>query len=352
MARLQAQLLAGEQRARAVAPVVRALGAVQAQDARFAPLAVRARSRGLRAADVEQARVADRSIVWTWALRGTLHLVAAEDVPWMTALLGPVFAAAGRRRRLALGLDDALCERALGAIDAVLADAGPLTRRELVTRIAAAGVSIDAGGQAPAHLVGLAAQQGLICRGPMASAAEPTYVLTRDWLPAASDALDPDRALAELARRYLRGHQPATPADLAAWSGLGMRRARRAFELLAGEVLGVETQIGRQWTLAATALDPARHELSVALVGHFDPWLLGYASRELVLDAKHARRIQAGGGFVNPAVLVDGRVVGTWRLGGDRACTPTMAPFEVLPDDVLACVDDELADVRRFRGPA
>ncbi|MGH2897864.1 MAG: DNA glycosylase AlkZ-like family protein, partial [Solirubrobacteraceae bacterium] len=82
----------------------------------------------------------------------------------------------------------------------------------------------------------------------------------------------------------------------------------------------------------------------VTLVGHFDPYLLGYASRDLVLDERHAKRIQSGGGFVAPAVLVGGRVVGTWG----RARGGSLDPFEPLSDNVLVTLERELADVVRF----
>src|SRR4029434_7079070 len=88
-----------------------------------------------------------------------------KDVGWLVALLGPVFVAADRRRRLQLGLVDDLCERALAALPAVVA-AAPLSRADLVRGLAAEGIRIDPSGQAPAHLVGYAAMRGLVCRGP------------------------------------------------------------------------------------------------------------------------------------------------------------------------------------------
>jgi len=336
-------------RATDVHGVVRSLGGVQAQDWRFAPLAIRPRSAGLLAVDVDRARDDQRSIVWTWAMRGTLHLIAAQDVGWMVGLLGPIFAAAGRRRRLALRLDDELCERALVAMRALLVEHGPLTRAELVRRLAMRGVRIDPSGQAPAHLVAFAAMQGLICRGTPVGA-EPTYVLLDDWLGAPIDAVEPDRALSELARRYVGAHGPAASEDFAAWSGLGLRRARRGLELIAGELRGVSTADGPAWMLADADADadaiPAAH---VALLGHFDPYLLGYRSRDLVLDARFAKRIQTGGGFIKPAVLAGGRVVGTWRgQRRDSTMTIDVEPFTQLDADAQAGLERERTDLARF----
>jgi hypothetical protein len=287
-------------------------------------------------------------------MRGTLHMVAAEDVGWLVGLLGPVFAAADRRRRLQLGLDDDLCERALAALPAVLA-AGPLSRADLVRGLAAEGVRIDPSGQAPAHLVGYAALRGLVCRGPDLDGDQASYVLREDWVgPGQTGPVDrplgPDDALAELARRYLGGHGPAGPEDLAAWSGLPVGRARRAFELVAGELRELEVDGRRLWAPAdaPAARSPAGDPV-VRLLGRFDDYLLGWRGRDLVLDERFARRVAAGG-WVHPVVVVDGRVAGTWRAGraGGRL-EVAVEPFAGrLPRGAGPGLEAEAADLGRF----
>src|SRR5581483_6827898 len=96
-----------------VARVVKELCGIQAQDANAAALAVRVRSAGLVAADVERARVQERSIIRTWGQRGTLHLLATEDFGWLLSLLGPIFVAASQARRAELGLDEETCSRGI-----------------------------------------------------------------------------------------------------------------------------------------------------------------------------------------------------------------------------------------------
>ncbi|HEX2374619.1 MAG TPA: winged helix DNA-binding domain-containing protein [Actinomycetota bacterium] len=352
-ARMRAQLLTGR-RPRAVAEVVRALGGLQAQDTPASRLAVRPRSTGLDEAAVRRACNQDRSVVRTWAMRGTLHMVAAEDAGWLVALLGPGFAAAGRRRRLQLGLDDALCGRALEALPGVLAG-GPLSRADLVRGLAAKGVRIDPGGQAPAHLVGYAALRGLLCRGPDLDGDQASYVLLEDWVDAGRSGLpvnrprDPEDALAELARRYLGGHGPAAPEDLAAWSGLPVGRARRAFQLVAGELAAVELDGRRLWAPAGAPGTRGRAGPVVRLLGRFDDYLLGWRGRDLILDPGYTRRIQAGGGWIHPAVVVDGRVAGTWRArrAGDRLDV-MVEPFGRLPPGCRPALEAEVADLGRF----
>ena len=322
--RLRAQGLTGP-RATGVEAVLERLVGVQAQDLAFARLAFRPRcDRRVVAADVDRA-LAKRSVVWTWAMRGTLHLVRAQDAGWLVGLLGPIFAARGRPRRLALGLDDALCERALAVLREVLTAEGPQTRAGLAARL-----PIPKDGQAPAHLLAYAAMRGVVCRGPLIGR-EPTYALLHEWLgDPTPPPLDEKRALAELGRRYLEGHGPAAAEDLAAWSGIGLRRSRHALAAAA--------------VPAPRARLPATSRRHVALLGHFDPYLLGYASRDLVLDPKLAKRIRSGGGFVAPAALVDGRVVGKWRQG--RA--EWLEPFEPLDDEIIAALERERVDVERF----
>jgi hypothetical protein len=348
--RLRSQRLTGE-RPTDVHDVVRVMAGIQAQDTAASRLAVRPRGAGLDARAVREACNRDRSVVRTWAMRGTLHMVTAEDVGWLVALLGPGFAAANRRRRRQLGLDDDTCDRGLRAIGKVLAD-GPLPRGELVSGIAREGVVIDPRSQAPAHLVAYAAMQGLVCRGPDLDGDEPTYVLLHDWVGERSKSLDPEAALAELTRRYLDAHAPAAPADLAAWAGIAAGRARRGFELVAGELVEVRAAGAPAWTLRGATLPrqgPGRP--SVRLLYRFDDYLLGWRGRDLIVEARFARRIQAGGGWIHPAVVVDGRVLGTWRLtaGASGRLTVAVEPFVPL-DGALPGLEAEAADLGRFLG--
>jgi hypothetical protein len=326
MTRARAQRLDGDRTSDAV-QVVRDLVGVQAQDMSAARLALRPRTIDVTAADIARAHDDDRTLVRIWAMRGTLHMVAADDVGWLVGLLGPVFAAADQRRRDQLGLDDALLDTAVPTIRDIVAQHGPLTRAGLVERLNARGVSLDRTTQAPAHLIGYAAMTGHICRGPDVDKGEPTYALIEDWA-GRQRRLDGDEALAELTRRYVASRGPVGPADFRRWSGLPAKQARHGFDLVADEMTEVEAAGGKAFVVSGTTRSKPRRQPSVELVGMFDEYLLGYASRDLVLDPKFAKRIQAGG-FVKPAVLRDGRVVGTWSQQRTRTrLTVTVDPFE------------------------
>ena len=190
--RLAAQLLSGTP-ARSTAEVAARLLAIQAQDQRGARLAVRARSTGLSAADVDGALTRDRSVIVTWLNRGTLHLVRAEDYWWLHPLTTPPLLRGNARRLAQEGVPPQDAERGVAVIERSLTAEGPLTRAQLSERIAAAGVRTE--GQAIIHLLALATLRGLTLRGPMAGR-DHAYVLVRDWLGAPPGPFDRDRALA------------------------------------------------------------------------------------------------------------------------------------------------------------
>lgn len=331
----------------AVADLVNHLVGVQAQDVSAARLALRARCAGLAAADVERARVDERSIVRTWAMRGTLHHVPSDDLGWLLGLLGPTFIRASRGRRAQLGLDDATGERAVAALQDVLAEYGPLTRDEIVQHLAARGVMLA--GQARPHLLGLAALQGLVCHGPLRGR-QPTYVLVADWTDP-GPALPRAEALSRLAQRYLAAFAPAMPDDLATWSGLSLTDARAGWQAISNQLIEVRVGESTMWMLKAQAerLDFADLRPVVRLLPGFENYLLGYRNRDLILVSEHARKVYTGGGILHPVLLVDGRGAGTWKLDRRRKATNVIVePFEELADEVRQGLAAETADVIRF----
>lgn len=314
--RFAAQLLAGEP-ARDPLAVVERLVVVQAQDPLGFRLAVRARSEGLTAADVERA-LAERALVVTWLNRGTLQLVRVEDYPWLQALTTPRRATGVLRRLAQEGIAGAAAERAVRAIERALAEEGPLTRAQLRERVRVEG-------QALVHVLFLAAIRGLVVRGPAVSRREQAYVLVRDWL-GEQPHVDRDAALRELGRRYLAAHAPADERDLASWAGLPLRDARAALR-------------DAPEPAAAAAEPPPR------LLGPYDELLLGWADRGWVVGAH--RELVTVNGLFRPFALVGGRAVATWRLRGGEL---ELAPFASLRAADEAALAREAEDVRRFLG--
>lgn len=337
--RLGAQLLSGAP-ARDPVAVVKRLLAVQAQDPRGARLAIRARSTGLSAADVERAMTEDRSLLITWLNRGTLHLVTAEDYPWVHALTTPPLQTGTTRRLAQEGVSQNDSERAVTVIVRSLADDGPLTREQLRARVNGAGVRTQ--GQALVHLLGIASLRGLVVRGPMIGK-QHAYALVRDWLGEVKPVAR-ERALAELARRYLVGHAPADERDLAKWSGLPLRDARAGLDAIARE-LDVRPDGLVELAAGATAGTPPPPLPPPRLLGAFDPLLMGWTSRQPVLG-RHDPVVVTGGIF-RPFALVDGRGVATWRLADGQVA---IEPFARLSRANRTALESDAGGVLRFLG--
>jgi hypothetical protein len=321
------------------ASVVEHLVGVQAQVLSAAGLALRARTEGLIERSVTRARLEERSIVLTWAMRGTLHLVSAGDYGRLVPVLVEPHVARSRRRLGQEGVTAADAERACGLIEKMLEREGPLTRAEIAHRLERR--RIRTAGQAIAHLMWLAAAERGVCCGPDRDG-ERTYVLARDWL-GTPERSDPEAALADLAVRYLRAHAPATPEDLAAWSGIRLRDARRAWRAIARRMTEVRTPAGPMW-LSRSKGDLAPAGL-VRLVGEFDEYLLGWKDRGFAVRAPHRTAVNAGGGLIRPVVLEDGRAVGIWTRDG---ASIEVRPFGALSAAARRRVAVEGEDVGAF----
>jgi DNA glycosylase AlkZ-like len=314
--------------------VAERLLAVQGQDPRGARLAIRSRTSGLTAADVDRALTEDRSLLITWLNRGTLHLVRSEDYPWLHALTTPPLLTSSARRLKQEGVSPEAADRAVATIERTLVAEGPLTRAQLKERLDAAG--IQTGGQALIHLLFLVTLRGIAIRGPMAGK-QHAYVLVRDWL-GEPKAIDRDAALAELTRRYLVGHAPASDRDLARWAGLPLRDARAGLKAIGSELQEREGGLVRLAKRRAEAdVPPPR------LLGAFDPLLLGWTSREEIIGA-HTSLVTRNGMF-HPFALVDGRAVARWTFpkGG-----VVLEPFEPISSRTAAALEADAADVVRF----
>ncbi|HEY6410014.1 MAG TPA: winged helix DNA-binding domain-containing protein [Ktedonobacteraceae bacterium] len=338
-----------------VAQVVKDLCGIQAQDAFAASLAVRVRSTGLSNEHVEHARLQERSVIRTWGQRGTLHLLATKDLDWLLPLFSPFFIAANQRRYAELGLDEHTLARGLRAIRSVLANQGPLTRDELTEQLAVQGIRLI--GQARPYLVQRAALEGLICFGPDRGA-KPTYALLSDWLgqqrkQRQGQPLSQASAHAELARRYLTAYGPATPEDLAAWSSLPISKTRTAWQDISNQLIEVEIAGSPAWMLKTYKawLDEPFVDAPpvVRLLPGFDTYLLGYKKRDLLVPPQHAKRINAGGGMLNPVLLVNGLAMGTWKSKRQKHRLDVMLePFEQLAPELQPWLQAEVEDLGRF----
>lgn len=288
--------------------VVEWLGAVQAQDYLGALWAVGLRLERAGEADVERA-LAGRTLLRTWPLRGTLHFVPARDARWMLRLTAPRIVARAARRYRELGLDAATFARSRRLLVRALEGGRRLTRPAAFQLLQAAGISTA--GQRGIHLLARHALEGVLCYGPR-EGKQQSFVLLDEWAPAPR-ALERDEALAEIARRYFTGHGPATAADFTWWTGLVAADVRAAIDL-AGTRLRRERIGDRTYWSGERGRPAGTGAPRATLLPAFDELVVGYRDRSALYHPAHGREINPGGnGMLSPTVVLDGRVVGTWR---------------------------------------
>jgi hypothetical protein len=285
-------------------------------------------------------------------MRGTLHLVAAEDLHWLLELLGPRILAGAARRRAQLDLTEDDVEKARAVVVSALTGGRALRREALIAVMADGGIATT--GQRGYHLLWFLAQSGTLCLGPTGGG-EQLFVLLDEWVRSPR-RLGREEALGELARRYFASHGPATVKDLVRWAGSTVRDVRAGLALARPHLACIEVDGVEHFLDPATPdrLAACRAEArGVFLLPGFDEFVLGYGDRGAVLDAEFADRIVPGGnGMFRPTVVSDGRIVGTWRYTGSGARrTVTAEPFTDFPDDVLSAMPQLGAALVRL-GPA
>jgi hypothetical protein len=248
----------------------------------------------------------------------------------MLELCAPRRLAGDALRLRQLELDDRSLGRCAAIFSAALEGGQVLTRAALMGLMSSIG--IDPSGQRGYHVLWRLAQTGLLCFGPK-EGKEQTFTLLEEWI-APQPRKSRDEALAELARRYVTSHGPATTEDFAGWTGLTLTEARAGLESLRTGLTTFKRD-GRAYWWSAQALEPISKSVPVAsassasLLPGFDEYLLGYKDRRDVLSQEDAARVVPGGnGIFLPMIIVDGQVVGTWkRTVKKKGVAITLLPF-------------------------
>jgi hypothetical protein len=347
--------------------VARDMAGAQAQVLSAGIMSLWARTRGLHASDVEAALWEKRTLVRVWCMRGTVHLVPSKDFAVF------VRGCSGRAERDARwmarrGRPMDLIERLVQQIAKIFDR--PLTRNEAAARLAdSLGTSrkirlgrgwgkeanvdafeVDGHTLSLGGILGYACIRGSLCAGPPRGN-EGTYVRPDAWLRDFWD-LPVLEAEDELLRVYLRAHGPANVSDFAWWTYVTAPAARAIWTRLKDDLTPVDVGGKTGWILRddLPALKRARvGRPSVRLLPFFDAFLLGHKDKGHLVDAKHYKRVYRPQGWLSPAVLVNGRVAGTWshqRKG--RKIALRIEPFHRFGAGLRDAIEGEGHDLGRF----
>jgi hypothetical protein len=324
-----------------------------------AELSLGTRVAGLERADVARALWEDRTLVKTWAMRGTLHLVAAQELPELVAALGTRlnWTKSVWLRYFGVTIDE--MRRLQDAIGEVLTDR-PMTRLALAEALAAElGDPAFAGKVTGSWGTFLkpAAGRGLLCFGPD-DGRNVTFVNPAAWLGRAMPMAEPDPAtLGAVIERHLAAFPGASKGELARWWGVSTGELRAAFTALGDRVtlIGIEGTKAyvRAVDLEAIAGAAAGPSTTIRLLGGFDPYTLSLQKEaEPLLPLARRPLVSRQAGWISPVLLAGGRVIGTWTPDAKpRRTRIELAPWRRLTKEERRAVEAEAERVGAFLAP-
>lgn len=315
--------------------VVTRIGGLHAQLLSAAEQALAIRVSGLPRDHVATSLWRSKTLLKTWAMRGTLHLVPAREFP------GLISAFSNLRHYLRprwLKYFEVTESELLGLIEAMAAELSGrgITREGLAAAVArrmrrpAMATKLT---QSWGSLLKPAAFQGHLCFGPNQGQLV-TFVRPDRWLGRSWVRSDPARSLETLARRYLEAYGPAPAADFARWLGFDLTSAKRVFQALDDELVEVSVGAWRGYLLKTSlpALATAEQSTSIRLLPYFDPYTVAVSPQaQYLFPARFRPRVYRPQGWIAPVVLVDGQIVGTWSRDPKERAGVKTALFGRLP---------------------
>jgi uncharacterized protein YcaQ len=332
---------------------IEAVHGIQAQIQAHAYFAVAQRVRKVTSIEIDRALWQDRSLIKTWAMRGTVH--------WLPRTEEPIFATGLLRLRADMhadwwtkqGLPPAELRRLLRDIVEIIGDE-PKTRQE-VARLADGRIDPQWQEWLTSSWGGLystASRHGLLVFGPPRGN-NVLFAKRESWLGGIPE-VDPDEAAREMIRRYLRSYGPATFQDLAHWLGITQNRVKPYWDQIEQERIPVSTDGVTRWLMAGD-LDSLREmegaKLPVRLLPAFDPLLLAHRDKTEILPAEHYKRIYGAAAWVYPAVVINGHIYGTWTYQRKaKHIEVTVRPFRTIGKGARAAIEREATHLAKAIG--
>jgi hypothetical protein len=279
--------------------------AMQAQDFAMAKWAIGVRTRNLKEEAIEES-FNNGEILRIHILRPTWHFIASENIYWMLNLTAPHIKASTQTRLKTLELDKNTLVKSFDTIIKTLSGGKHKTREEITKQFEQQGIKID--NHRSSHIMFQAELEGIVCSGKIKGKNQ-TYTLLEERI-AKPAPLSKEEALARLARQYFTSHCPASISDFVWWSGLTMKEAKLAIELVKHEFI-IETIEGSAYYISNNYTEEHPQD-PVFLLPAFDEFLISYRNREASLDLIHNKKAVSDNGIFRPIVVENGKVTGIW----------------------------------------
>ena len=288
--------------------MVRWMTAVQAQDFLSSLWAIGIRVKNACESDIEDA-IANRSIVRTWLLRGTIHFVSSQDIRWILDLISPrIIASNANFLEKNLQLDSHIFQKSREVISKALEGGHTLQRKDLYNELKSADISIS--DMRGLHILHRLALEGVICFGPR-EGKQHTFTLLDEWIPK-NNTMSREKALAELALRYFYSHGPSTLQDFRWWSGLTDADAHKGLDKNKSKLISEDINNKTYW-FSNYNKDTDYSYPTSQLIPDFDEYIVGYKDRSHLVNGISNNKMELNEFIFNPTIILNGEIVGKWK---------------------------------------
>jgi len=290
------------------AEIVGWLGAVQAQDYHGSKWSVGLRLKSSTDKIIENA-INNKSIIRTWAQRGTLHFVVPEDIYWITDLVAPKIIKSIASRYKQMELDEKLLQKSNKILLKAVIGNKAVTRKELKdilnkNKIPTNELRFN-------FILQRAVYDKFIVLGPRKDK-EFTFVALEEWTPK-TKSITRGEAIGRFAEKFFKSHGPATIHDFSWWSGLTLTECRAGLEVISLKLIK-ESVNNQDYWMDSKMVGQETKPGTIYLLPGFDEYLLGYKDRSGMIADEHVKHVFAAGNAIfKNTIVIDGKVAGTWR---------------------------------------
>lgn len=290
------------------ADVVSHMGAMQAQEYRMIRWGVEMRTRRPSAQAFKKAFDEGR-IIRLHLMRGTWQLVTAEDYWWLLDLCAPrgIAVTKGWMNSNRISIPDTELMHIREILMDTASELGSMTKEDIVGALARHGIRMD--DHRLSYHIRMAEYSGVLCSGDLLPN-KATYALSSQKIKP-QEVKDRDEELQLFTRRYFQSHQPATLEDFIWWSGLNAGDCKRGIMLLKDEI-HEERWKGYSFYLMDQCRTRGFRSGEYLLLPPYDEYLIGYKSRDVVLDPEHRHHAHNNSGIFQPVISSDGKICGNW----------------------------------------
>lgn len=321
------------------------MGAMQAQDYSMVKWAIGSRLPGSTEKNIDEA-IEKGEIIRTHLMRPTWHIVSSDDIYWMLELTAPQIRSITKSRHKQLELTEKLLQKTNKIIRKALEGGKHLTRNELNSLFEKAKITLD--NNRSSHIMLRAELDGIVCNG-IAKDNKPTYALLSERVKKLK-SYSREESLRKLALNYFSSHGPATLKDFIWWSGLPVKDARMALEMVKSEFISEIIDNETYWINNSFSLSNITKGQTLLLPA-YDEFIISYKDRAASLPFQEQSKAVSNNGIFRPIIVVNGQVTGIWKrkLNNEKVIIDTRL-FHANKKSAKQLIEKQAIEFGRFLG--